>query len=182
MRPYSAERFRELLLYIADRMDRTGHKGLGRIKLAKMLWLSDFEAYRQLGDSITGARYVSDKLGPSPPEELIQARSFNPETEFAYEPGFDRQKLPKVKRPVRTSMFHSKELALVDEVVDRYRDWTADEVVKRVAHEHPGYKLVELGQEVPYESVFISTEPPPAEAVELGRQLIREGKWRSTLT
>jgi len=179
MRPYSAERFRELLLYIADRMERTGHRGSGRIKLAKMLWLSDFEAYLRLGDSITGARYVSDKFGPSPPEELIQSRSFNPETEFAYEPGFDRQRLPRVKRAVRTTVFDSRELALVDEVVDRYRDWTGDQVVTRVAHNHPGYKLVGPGQEVPYDSVFISTESPPVEAVELGKRLIREGKWRS---
>jgi Protein of unknown function (DUF4065) len=176
MRPYNPERFRELIIYVAGRMERTGHKGSGRIKLAKMLWLSDFEAYLRLGDSLTGARYLADKYGPSPPEELIQSRTLNPETEFAYERGFRRQKLPRAKRAVRPGVFDERELALVNEVVDRYRDWTGDDVVNKVAHTHPGYKLVEPGQEVPYDSVFISTELPPERAVELGRQLIREGK------
>ncbi len=177
MRPYDQQRFRELLLYVADRMAKTEHRGRGRIKLAKLIWLSDFEAYLRLGDSITGAIYHRDAFGPSPRAELLEARSFNPETEFAYEPGFDKQKLPVAKRSADTSLFSEAELALVDEVVDRYRSLTSKQLVDDVAHEHPGYKLVRVGEIVPYDSVFVSTDPPPDAAVERGRQLVREGKW-----
>jgi hypothetical protein len=175
MRPYSPERFRELLLYIADRMAHTDHAGRGRIKLVKMIWLSDFEAYLKLGDAITGAEYRSDKLGPSPPDELIQTRTLNSATEFAYEPGYDRQQLPIAKRPARTELFDARELELVNEVVDRYRSWTADRVVKEIAHEHPGYKLVKLGEVVPYDSVFISLAPPSPSTVARARELVSGG-------
>lgn len=169
-------KLRELILYIATRMERDQHAGQGRIKLAKLLWLSDFEAYLTLGQSITGARYVSDKLGPSPVDELLAVRDLEDSGSLVQEPGFEQQKLPRAQRPPDTELFSADELALVDRLLDRYRSWTAKRIVD-LAHEHPGYKLVKLGDEVPYESVFISTEPPPREAVELGRRLIREGKW-----
>src|SRR2546423_1634179 len=66
MAPQQADpvKLRELILHIAKRMEKDQHAGQGRIKLAKLLWLSDFEAYRRFGRSITGARYVADELGP----------------------------------------------------------------------------------------------------------------------
>ena len=39
---------------------------------------------------------------------------------------------------------------------------------------------VKLGEEVPYDSVFLPTEPPPDAAVELGERLIRAGVWGNT--
>jgi len=176
-RPYSGERFRELLLYIAERMEQTGHVGRGRIKLAKLLWLCDFEAYLKLGRSITGAQYHKDNLGPSPRAELLEARTLNPATEFAYEPGFDKQKLPVAKRPPHLALFEQREISLAAEVVDRYRQWTTDRLVHQIAHEHPGFKTVGFGKPVPYESVFVSTDPPPDRAVQRGRELVSDGRW-----
>ena len=49
------KKLRELILYLATRMERDQHAGQGRIKLAKLLWLTDFEAYRRFGRSIDDA-------------------------------------------------------------------------------------------------------------------------------
>jgi hypothetical protein len=175
----NSSRLRELILYIAARMEKDHHAGQGRIKLAKLLWLTDFEAYRRLGHSITDTRYVADEMGPSPVDELLAVRDLESTGGLEMEPGFERQKLPRAQRPPRTEVFSAEELHLVDDVLTRYREWTGRQLV-HLAHQHPGYKLVGMGEEVPYDSVFLPVEPPSEEAVELGRRLIREGKWDDT--
>jgi hypothetical protein len=171
-------KLKELILYIDARMREDRHAGQGPVKLAKLLWLSDFEAYRRIGRSITGTTYVSAPLGPEPvdgvPEDLDSERSSEPALDVAE----GHQGLPSPRRPPPAGLFSPNELALVDEILNRYERWTGRQLVD-LAHEHPGSLLVEPGEDVPYESVFISSEPPPPAAVELGRRLIREGRWGS---
>jgi hypothetical protein len=179
--PVNEQKLRELILYIAERMEKDQHAGQGRIKLAKLLWLSDFQAYLELGHSITGTRYVADELGPAPVDELLAVRDLEGSGRLTLDPGYRRQRLPRAQRPADTAIFGSDELAIVNELLDRFRCWTGKELVD-LAHEHPGYKLVHPDEEVPYDSAFLPTEPPPQAAVELGRQLIREGRWGNTST
>src|SRR4051794_40938620 len=122
-------KLRELILYIASRMEQDDHAGQGRIKLAKLLWLSDFEAYRRFGESITGARYVADKLGPAPVDELLAIRDLEGSGYLEMEPGYDKQKLPRARRPADTAVFSERELAVVDELLDKYRAWTGQQLV-----------------------------------------------------
>src|SRR4051794_5527864 len=92
-------KLKELILYIAARMEEDDHAGQGRIKLAKLLWLSDFEAYRRIGNSITGARYVADELGPAPVDELLAVRDLEGSGDLSIEAGYDQQRLPRAQRP-----------------------------------------------------------------------------------
>ena len=133
---------------------------ISTVWVSRLAWLIDFEAYRKLGRSITGTCYVSDELGPS--------------VEGDYPHGQDSR-----RRPIGTQPFNPDELAIIEAVVDRYGDWPIDELVD-LSREHPGNRLVQVGDEVPYDSVFLPTEPPPDDAVELGRRLIREGNWGHT--
>jgi hypothetical protein len=166
-------KLRELILYIAERMKRDNHAGQGRIKLAKLLWLSDFEAFRRFGESITGARYVADELGPSPVEELLAVRDLEGSGDLVMEPGYDKQKLPRAQRPPATASFAEGELAVVDEVLDRYRTWTGNQLVD-LAHEFPGWKLAQQGQDIPYRTVHISAEGPTDRDVERATELARD--------
>jgi hypothetical protein len=90
------------------------------------------------------------------------------------EPGYDKQKLPRAQRPPDTASFAEGELAVVDEVLDRYRTWTSKQLVD-LAHEFPGWKLARQGQDVPYRTVHISVEGPTdrdvARATELARDI-----------
>ena len=49
---------REALLFFAL-------QGFGKTKLNKAMFHADFEAYAELGSSITGERYYHEKYGPS---------------------------------------------------------------------------------------------------------------------
>ena len=166
----------ELILYIAACMERDQHAGQGRIKLAKLLWLSDFEAFRRFGRSITGARYVADELGPAPVDELLALRDLEDSGYLSLEPGYQRQRLPRAQRPPNTEHFTADELAVVDEMLDRYRAWTGKQLVD-LAHEFPGYKIAERGQDVPYKSVYISAKGPTASDLARAEEVAREHGW-----
>jgi hypothetical protein len=169
-------KLKELILYIAARMESDDHAGQGRIKLAKLLWLSDFEAFRRFGKSITGARYVADELGPAPVDELLALRDLEGSGYLVLEPGYDRQRLPRAQRPPDTEVFSDDELAVVDELLERYRGWTGKQLVD-LAHEFPGYRIVERGAEVPYRSVYISAQGPTASDIARAEEVAREHGW-----
>jgi Protein of unknown function (DUF4065) len=166
-------KLRELILLLAARMEADAHAGRGRIKLAKLLWLSDFEAHRRLGRSITGERYIADELGPAPVDEMMALRDLEAAGDLASEPGFDKQQLLHAERPANTSLFSEAELAVVEEMLNKYRTWTGRRLVK-LAHEYPGWKLASHGAEIPYHSVHMSASGPTERDIERARELARD--------
>ena len=166
-------KLRELILYIAERMERDQHAGQGRIKLAKLLWLCDFEAHRQFGHSITGARYVADELGPAPVDELLAVRDLEVSHALIMEPGYRKQKLPRAQRPPNLALFSTDELALIHELLEQYRDWTGAQLVD-LAHRFPGWVRAREGDEIPYHSVHMSSEGPNERDIERAVELARE--------
>lgn len=56
---------------------------LGAVRLNKILWFSDCEAYRQNGTSITGERYIKRQLGPVPARILEAIRELQGEDTIA---------------------------------------------------------------------------------------------------
>lgn len=58
-------RGREKLINVAIYF-ATNTRSCGKIKLIKLLYLLDFEHYRQTGASVTGLEYHAMKMGPVP--------------------------------------------------------------------------------------------------------------------
>ena len=75
----------------------------GKIKLFKLLYLLDFEHFKQTGKSVTGLNYEAWKFGPVPTElnniwnELKRGKS--PEIEIVSEPQFDHVRESVKVRP-----------------------------------------------------------------------------------
>src|ERR1700733_4521543 len=59
---FNRSKFKELVLYLSQRS--AGDEGFGAVKLNKLLYRSDFEAYRLLGRPITGETYIKQEFGP----------------------------------------------------------------------------------------------------------------------
>jgi len=163
----------ELILLIAARMEADKHAGKGRIKLAKLLWLSDFEAHRRFGRSITGERYIADELGPAPADEMLALRDLEAAGDAVIEPGYQQQQLIHARRLANTSLFSEGEMAVIEEMLTKYRKWTGSRLVK-LAHEYPGWILAQRGADVPYHSVHISASGPTARDIERARELARD--------
>lgn len=152
-------KLRELILYLAKRMDEDQHVGRGRIKLAKLLWRSDFAAFWKLGEPITEARYQADEYGPSPVDELLALRDLVEQGRLELRNEWDRQQIPvAIGEPPRLGVFTAEQIALVDQQLSQYRYVTGKAMVDE-AHEFPGYiHAWRDGQgkhePVPFESVF----------------------------
>lgn len=152
-------RLKELILYLAQRMEEDQHVGRGRIKLAKLLWRSDFGAFWLHGEPITDTTYQADKLGPSPVGEMLALRDLEGEDRLELRNEWDRQEIPIAKgEPADLDLFSAAQIALVDSQLTQYRFVSGRGMVEE-AHEFPGWLHAWIGGEgkrnpVPFESVY----------------------------
>jgi Protein of unknown function (DUF4065) len=168
----------ELYLYVAAKARSDGHPGLGRIRVAKLLFLSDFGAYARFGESITGAQYWADEMGPAPVDELLVTRDLESRGDLRWDDGYERQRIPVPLRPARVELFQPHQLAYVDQWLDKCRFFTAAELVD-IAHEFPGWRFAweheGTNASIPYEAVFWSRRATVSSSEEAhARQLAEE--------
>lgn len=175
------DRLQELILYIARKMERDGHVTPSRMKLAKLLWRIDFEAYARHGQPVSGTRYHADELGPAPTDELTATRDLQADLRFEWAHPFDRMEQPVAKDDPHLEVFTEPwVLPLVDEVMGDYVHVTAKQMVDE-AHRFPGWLHAwddGRGKRTPvmFEAVFWDesrTEAEPWEN-EYARQLAAE--------
>lgn len=174
---YDKEKFRELLLYIAEKS--ADDPRFGDTKLNKLLYFSDFFAYSHLGRPITGARYQKLEWGPAARALIPVRRELESEGALRVEERGDEPKR-KVTVPLRTpnkSVFTEEELSLVDELLDLLRDATATSI-SAISHTNsPGWQLVDLQDDIPYETALIARDRPTSEVLERGRELADRYGW-----
>jgi hypothetical protein len=64
--PGGQDRLREMILYVADKA--AGMPRFGKVKLNKILWKADFDAFAERRMPVTGRAYQKLKAGPAPIE------------------------------------------------------------------------------------------------------------------
>lgn len=170
---FEREKFRQLVLYFSRRGVDEGLI-IGSTKLNKLLFFTDFRSYAETGSPVTGARYQRLEFGPA-------ARAMLPvRTEMVEDLGeahfeergpedWNAVLVPDVAPDL--SLFSDAELRIADAVFDELREFNAKDVSDYAHYRSAGWRVIEDGEDIPYESAFCSTEPAPAEAIELGRQL-----------
>lgn len=175
--PYDEEKLKELILYIADKAahDPT----FGDTKLNKVLFFADFFAYGFHGAPITGAEYQKLRFGPAPRKLLPARRALANEgaVEVITKGRAFQATLTRAKRKANTRLFSTVQLDLVDEVFQMLEDDTAVAASEFSHDTSAGWQLVEMGETIPYETVFVSTTKPPRRAFDRGRELAAEHGW-----
>jgi hypothetical protein len=176
---FDSQRFKELLLYVAKRSADDAH--FGATKLNKVLFFSDFLAYAQLGNSITGATYQKLRWGPAPRELLPSQRELEQEgaVKIKRQSAFNPDKTIPLREP-DLSTFTAPEIAVVDEVLDALRDDTAGMVSERSHNFSVGWQLASVQEEIPYETVFVWAGDAHPAAVQRGLELALEHGWLAT--
>jgi uncharacterized phage-associated protein len=61
---FNRGKFKELVLFFAQEAARSGDERFGMVKLNKLLYHADFEAFRRFGAPITGESYERQEFGP----------------------------------------------------------------------------------------------------------------------
>jgi hypothetical protein len=167
----------ELMLYIAKR--NALNPNFGATLLNKILFYSDFIAYRDTGKSITGASYMRLDQGPVPKalipvrEKLLKASEAVVE-ERHLPSGKTQHRLVALREP-DISCFSAAQIAITEQVIDmlegvnaqRTSDMTHDQIWEMAAYR----------EEIPYETVFVSREAPKQSEIERGLSLAKDKRW-----
>jgi hypothetical protein len=157
---YDEAKLAELMLYIALKCEK--HDLFGSIKLNKILFYSDFYSYARYGKAITGAEYRRLEHGPAP-KRLVPVRESLETDRAAFlrsVPTFDghEQKRLIALREPKLDAFTATEIALVDSVIEELC-YVAAKAISLRTHDHPGWRLAEDGETIPYETALLPDVP-----------------------
>lgn len=152
-------KFRELLLYVAKRSE--SDPDLGDTKLNKILFFAEFLAYGRTGKAITWQPFQKLEWGPAAKSLLPVRRRMEDAKEAATAErdhfGYRQRRLVALREP-DLSAFSGAEIAIIDEVIEELRGQNAREV-SDLSDRFPGWQVAQLGVEIPYEAVFLSSRP-----------------------
>lgn len=168
------DKFAELILYISDRHDADEH--YGSVRLAKTLFYADFLFYRQTGRSITGATYVRKEQGPVPAELLGTRNRLQRERALVIEERRvhgSAQERPVARRRADLSAFTAEEIGVVDYVLGKL-EGVAENAASELSERFMAWDFAEDGEEIPYQTAFLSKRQPTAEDHAFARELARE--------
>ena len=169
---YNQDKFKELILYVSSQM--RGQKFFGAVKLNKALFLSDFYSYALHGTPITGSPYRHLQLGPCP-TYLVQAKRELVEAgdiEIIEDEVFGRkQNRILALRRADLSEFTSHEIKLIDEVLESILEKNGKEL-SDLTHELKGWILTEMGEDIPYHSIFIANRPASTFDVDQAKEIL----------
>ena len=153
-------RFAELLLYISRKC--AGSPRFGSTKLNKILFYSDFLAYALLGKPITGFQYQKLPNGPAPRRVLeireTLERSGALEVKRIPLSNGKIQIRPVALRDANPALFTAEQLAVVDRIIEVLDSADATKV-SEISHVEIGWKAAEVGETIPYGTIFLSDKP-----------------------
>jgi len=177
MLEYKEDKFKELVLYVAEKC--ADDPTFGATKLNKILYFSDFYAYAEFGSPITGATYQKVPHGPAP-RQLISAREELGNTGDICERkatyhGYPQERIIPT-RGVNLDLFTAKEIALVDDVIQKLWEINAANI-SDYTHRLAGWRIAEDGEDIPYESVFLSDEGLTEDDINRAKELINRFGW-----
>jgi len=147
-------KFKSVLLYV---LQKVGAKpNIGETALYKLLYFIDFDFYEKFEEQLTGASYIRNHFGPTPNEfqTVVKEMEKNGDLEkvrsnyFQYE---QKKYLPKKEADL--NILSAKELAHIDEVLNRLSDKSAVEL-SNYSHSDIPWRVHKPGEVIDYESVF----------------------------
>ncbi len=155
---FDSEKFRELMLYVADQS--RDDRWFGAVKLNKILYYCDFQAFAWLHRSITGATYTRLREGPAPRELMRERKALLDEGLAKIETcqvfRYTQQRLEPTQRDRELSeRFSEQEKEVIDDVLGFLSPLTAKQV-SDVSHEELGWILARDGETIPYETAWLT--------------------------
>lgn len=161
------EKFRELLLFIAERSENDPH--FGAIKLNKLLFYCDFLAYQKLGASITGQEYFALRQGPAPRYGTRIREQMKADDEIAIQKKENQTRVIAL-RESNPKVFLPEEIALITKVLEEYRASTGSELSEK-SHKFAGWKLAKEKEPIPYAVALVGNRLPTHDEIQRGIRL-----------
>ena len=168
---------RELILYISQKC--ADDPTFCATKLNKILFFSDFFSFYRFGEPISGIEYQRLPNGPAP-KKLVPVREemlSNGEIAMQKNSFFNKQQHRCVSlRDPDLNGFKGRDIALLDEVIEKLRGKTAKDV-SEMSHQR-AWRIAKDQESIPYEAVFLSDDDDLTESdVARFSNLNREHHW-----
>ena len=130
--------------YIAGKVSN-----LFKVKLMKMLWYSDVLAFAANGFSMTGMVYRHESMGALPVGHysLMNLENLNVQEEVSY--NYDIMLHIYPTPGMDYSILSDGEKAILDRVIDKFKDYKAREIVEYM-HEEKAYTETAAGEIIPF--------------------------------
>ncbi len=176
---FRSREFKELMLYFSQR-GLEENLVIGSTKLNKLLFFTDFRAFAELGKPVTGARYQKLEFGPAARELLPMREELLSDGEARFRERSDddlNDVLVPLSKPRIEAVLSEAERKIADDVFAELRPFNASATSDYSHLKSAGWNVVALRDDIPYESAFVVTDPPPREAIELGRELAAKYGW-----
>jgi hypothetical protein len=171
-RPSANEpKLRELIIYIASLSEKDD--AFGAVKLNKLLFRADFNAYLQTGKPITGVEYFALENGPAPRtiKKLLSFMERRGEIAVRKKDYFGKEQHRVL--PLRSpdmSRFSVDEVNLVFRLIQRY--WgESGTSMSNESHEFLGWSSAKLRETIPYSVALVSNREPTLDEIRRGLKL-----------
>ncbi len=160
---FNQEKLAELILFFAQESQSDPY--FGSTKLNKLLFMTDFLAYGNLGKPVTGIACIHQVQGPAPlpgdfltvREQLETAGRLVIREQMLF--GF-AQKRPVAQANPNLALFTQDELDIARHALDTMRTMTNQEA-STWSHQRPGWLSTKQGEEIPYYTVVLWDRTPP---------------------
>ncbi len=174
---FDPKKFKELIVYIATRLGPEA--ALGRVKLAKLLMKSDFEAYSRRGESITGATYEKWEQGHLPRELLLAQRDLEADGAIRTEEvDYYGKRLKRIRalRDPDLGQFSEEDLADAERAMVLFGHESAS-YLSELSHMEVGWRLAKMKEAIPYNTVFLGVGGVTEADVRRGEELASSHGW-----
>lgn len=172
--PGGQDRLRQMILYVATKNTRARY--FGRIKLNKILWKSDFDAFSERGRPVTGRGYQRLEHGPAPKEMLPLYREMKLKglisEDIADFGNGKREYRPVAHQDPDLSLFTEDDISFVDRAIEYYWEKTGREASDD-SH-GAAWRSRNDGDPMPYESARLSDDELSPSQLERLRRIIDE--------
>jgi len=178
---FNPGKFNELVMLVVELS--SDDPRMSRVKLNKLLYRADSEAFRVLGQSISGATYVHGEFGPMAAELPFAEERLAERGYLSYsidESGPFPRKVPEVPagEGADRRQFSDKELEIVSRAVRELADLGGKAASDWAHEEWAGWRLTGDNEVIPYDTVIIASEPAPAKTLDRLRERVLTNHWK----
>lgn len=168
------ERTENLMLYICDKLKNEAT--FGSTVFNKVLYYVDNISYLHKGKPVSDFTYIRQKNGPTPtPSSFLPKRDIMcSEGKMAVKESeyFGRiKKVPVNKVIPNLDCFNTEELALIDNVIEAFKDINAT-VASKFSHDEIAWDIAQDREELPYYTYLLSAESVEQNDVEWANSFI----------
>lgn len=187
-RQFDRGKFKEMVLYFAARSAQSRDEGFGMVKLNKLLYRADFEAYRTLGHSITGETYERQEFGPVARDLPIVLDELGEAGRLRWEQipaGPHIRNVPSVPDHDEAlpdpRVFSEDELNVMERALRELSTYGGKAASEWSHEQSAGWNLAgEDGNVIEYRTAFVSTDPLPPRFIEHAKEYVRKRGWVKT--